>query len=1060
MVRALLLLALLSSVAFGDLRVATPRVLLDVRGGAPARLENRLTGEFLELAPPTDAPAVQLAKDWIGRNQAEQADDTSFSVAGKASCRTEFTASADGSVVLAQQAETSSPGLRSVAWGLAGIPSQEVQVIVPGYSGTAFGGNREAPFRDLGFSWPASWEAGFVLLQMERGGFLVWANDPEWRFKTLRLSNRRGRFGLRFESEAIPPFDAVTRLDSVPWHIEAYAGDWRVGAGIYREWLRQRLRPPALAERKPTWVGGITAMVICGMDHETIRELAKHAVPGRTILYVPGWRRDGYDMNYPDYTPVPEFAPFVAEAHRLGFRVMAHVNYFGCDPKHPLYETYGPYQLRTAGTDAPQWWTWPRKRKPGEEPRIKFAYIHPGLAAWRRELVERFAKLVAETGVDSLHLDQTLHIVNHNRGKVDGMTVPEGNLALHRELREALPEVALSGEGLDEVTFLHEAFAQRHAPHAVSHTEKTWDERFIRCAHPICSYLFAPHTTINGYLGMSNPNAGPLWDAWMRSYELWGSIPTFARPSLRQLRQPGSREALALRQLGLWTRHALLPDFDHAETTDTRLLWRGTDATAAVEHSPAGLSHVRLRTERGEETLYEYATGVRSFATGGGIPGWPAYQDRSLLGLLPRQTYLVLPDAPRTSGPRLTALPGTLGIARARSTPSFLEVELVDADGGLVLDLAAAIDQAQVELVGDGIAAPAGDGGSFDPTSLSDGETMRPGIFAHPPWKQRLAGAATTFDTVRGRYRLRLPADCPAVLSVGLALRGQAEEKSDGVTFRVLANGKAILDRHWGKAAWDRHELSLADYQGQEIQLDLCTSPGPAGNVEFDWAVWGNPVIRALSEPRRQAVELASPVPVVAMLDREGEVPLEILPAADGQFAYRCRPLLPGTLVACLKEAPDVALPIDLTTHPMQVSIVDEQGGAIQGAPSFVAIRPGKGTSGNVERPGMNAHPPSSGRTIADYLLRLPADAPARLRFSVGLRDGSQSSGCLFVAAANGTPLWQQVVSGADGWHEAEVDLSSFAGKPLVLSLAVDPAGPYDYDWGFWAEPRLVAAPR
>ena len=43
------------------------------------------------------------------------------------------------------------------------------------------------------------------------------------------------------------------------------------------------------------------------------------------------------------------------------------------------------------------------------------------------------------------------------------MTMAEGNIALHRQLREALPGVALSGEGLNEVTYRHEAFAQRHA---------------------------------------------------------------------------------------------------------------------------------------------------------------------------------------------------------------------------------------------------------------------------------------------------------------------------------------------------------------------------------------------------------------------------------------------------------------------------------------------------------------------------------------------------------------------------------------------------------------------
>ena len=42
-----------------------------------------------------------------------------------------------------------------------------------------------------------------------------------------------------------------------------------------------------------------------------------------------------------------------------------------------------------------------------------------------------------------------------------------------------------------------------------------------------------------------------------------------------------------------------------------------------------------------------------------------------------------------------------------------------------------------------------------------------------------------------------------------------------------------------------------------------------------------------------------------------------------------------------------------------------------------------------------------------------------------------------------------------DGWHPAEVDLSEFAGKTLLLSLTVDSDGPFTCDWATWAEPSI-----
>jgi hypothetical protein len=1046
---------LLSLALQADQEAQGERVAVRLRLGSPSRLENRLTGEVLDLRATPDYPGVRCLRKRVPQSAAEGATDTRFATA-TISCETRLQSVA-GDVVLTQTVASKEPGVVDVGWGFGGVSSQDVQVIVPGYSGTAFGRNRGTPFRELGFSWPASWEAGLVLLQMEKGGFIIWGKDPDWRFKRFRLRHAKGEFSLLFETEAVAPFDAVTDLVSVPWHIDAYQGDWRQGASIYRQWLRDRLKPPTLGARSPRWVGEATAMVICGMDVETIRELAKQVVPQRTVLYVPGWRRDGYDKNYPDYTPLPEFVPFVQEAHRLGFRVMAHVNYFGCDPKHPLYQTFEPYQLRTAGSDKKEWWTWPRDLKEGEEPPIKFAYIHPGCRAWREELVRRFSKLVQETGVDALHLDQTLHITNHNRGRVDGMTVPEGNLALHRDLRDALPEVALSGEGLDEVTFVHEAFAQRHAPHAVNHTKKTWDYRFIRCAHPICSYLFSPHTTINGYLGMSNPNSGALWDAWVQSYELWGVIPTFARPSPKQLAAPEMRASLTLEELSLWTRHRLFPDFDDPGTTDTRLVWRGDQATAVVEHSPTGGSRVRFRTGGKDRTLYEYASGVRTLTTDSVLPNWLAYRDGTYLGLSPANTYLLVPDAPRPKGIHFRELPPALSIREARANAMMLTADLVSPDAGLVKDLVADIDEAETTIIGPGGPLPLADGASFQPERISDEWGVHPAIFAHPPWKNRRPDTQLP-DTTCGTFRVRLPKTETCAFTVGLALRGQAESKSDGVTFRVLVNGKTLLDRHYGNAKWEHHDIDLSAYRGQEIQLALCTSPGPDNNLQFDWALWGDPAIRATAEPARLPVELSSPTPIRTALDGQGVVPLTPLSQENGQYQYRCAPLLPGPVTALLQEATPVRLPCELAELPFIVSVLDATGSPSRSAPAFARVHPGKAASLGVERTGLHAHPPGSGQTVADFTLRLPAEGKPRLQFAVGIRDGSRSSGCRFLVRANGRTVWQTLVNKVDGWHEAAVDLSPYAGQPLVLSLAVDPAGPYNYDWAFWAEPRIVDA--
>ena len=83
---------------------------------------------------------------------------------------------------------------------------------------------------------------------------------------------------------------------------------------------------------------------------------------------------------------------------------------------------------------------------------------------------------------------------NHAEGLVEGLSVPQGNRLLHRDLRAALPQIALSG-GLDEAPCPTGAFAQRHAP-TLSTTSATLQTTRSRLGHPR-PFLF--HATIYGY---------------------------------------------------------------------------------------------------------------------------------------------------------------------------------------------------------------------------------------------------------------------------------------------------------------------------------------------------------------------------------------------------------------------------------------------------------------------------------------------------------------------------------------------------------------------------------
>jgi hypothetical protein len=353
---------------------------------------------------------------------------------------------ASGDLIAIQEAKSPEPGVWGVEWEVGYIPL-DMNILVPGNSGLRL--SADSPGNQWSFEYPIGWEAQLVVIEGKGRGFYIFADDAQGRFKRLTVTRSQRGWQLGLATINYAPFDPLTECNSVAWRVNVYEGDWRVPARRYRDWMATNLRPTPVADQQPAWVKDIRCVVIMGMEITAIEALAKRLDPRQTLLYIPGWRKPGYDRDYPNYSDaVPEWEPFVKRAHELGYRVMPHVNYFGVDPLNELYTQFEPYQVRSPwGNHDKQWWLWERA-----DPVIKFAYINPAHKPFREMFVARMKELCGRYQVDALHLDQTLCLFNDNNGLIDGMSMLQGSLALHRDLREALPNVAISGEGLDEIT--------------------------------------------------------------------------------------------------------------------------------------------------------------------------------------------------------------------------------------------------------------------------------------------------------------------------------------------------------------------------------------------------------------------------------------------------------------------------------------------------------------------------------------------------------------------------------------------------------------------------------
>ena len=416
-----------------------------------------------------------------------------------------------GDLLIRQKGFSVIEGVEHIMWGFKNLSHAAIDVILPTRGGRMISNDRN--FSDTYYYPGSKWEAQLAILQGQSGGVFVRSDDTQYQFKTFQYASDGERFAVNFGQYPPAPYDQQKQITTATWRLNAYEGDWQVPALHYRRWMHEALKP-ADRSQMPTWVNDIDLIVGFPFYHSDMEagilgKLSQLVNPEKTLLYVIDWRESGWALNYPDYTPVTSFAnfgDFVKEAHRYGFRVMPHVNVVAVSLSHPLYTKFEKYQMYDPRTGEKI-----GSRLSDEFPfHRRYAWINPASSEFRKLLVDRVKSVWETYRVDAFHLDISHFMVNNP--PIDGLTVPEGSIRLHQELRETMPGVVFGGEGLHEVTFLYESLARLPAspkehPHAIS------------------SFLFSPYVLRYGHLGVAHPNRHPPGKSEenQEKYKVWNA---------------------------------------------------------------------------------------------------------------------------------------------------------------------------------------------------------------------------------------------------------------------------------------------------------------------------------------------------------------------------------------------------------------------------------------------------------------------------------------------------------------------------------------------------------
>jgi len=176
-----------------------------------------------------------------------------------------------------------------------------------------------------------------------------------------------------------------------------------------------------------------------------------------------------------------------------------------------------------------------------------------------------------------------------------------------------------------------------------------------------------------------------------------------------------------------------------------------------------------------------------------------------------------------------------------------------------------------------------------------------------------------------------------------------------------------------------------------------------------------------------------------------------VKPGERAEIQARCR--LPNTLIVPITPPAEVALPVNLlqTSFSSRVSFAD---GVEQASYSYFGGSVSEAKCGGANRPALSLHPPPSGKSLADWWLKLPATA-ARLVTAVGIRDGAKSKGVGFAIEIDGRRVFEKTVQVDAGWVPVQVSLAEWKNQPVVITFLTDSHQEGQFAWAAWAEPRL-----
>ena len=494
--------------------------------------------------------------------------------------------SGDGAVTFAADAELEAPGLTAVLHPIRNL-SNKNELLLPIVGGVKLTGSDypqlfigASTLADLtappvrlkkgSFPWPSALSACFLIYKDGEEGFWIRSEDETLAFKVINFEHTERNIHLAVGSSVSGKTHECKRYSGPVWKIETFQGDWRLKLDRYSAYLKASSPAWKYHKARIPWVDDIRLLLNAfkvvdndpsgnGLDNpalmrdnlELLRRLRDVLPPRQVVIYPFIWQlirfEYGTGADYPNWTPSPLFAKFAAEARKMGYHVMTHLNCVALSPGNAHFQEFKQYLLRHPVTGKEIGWFFDPAKGKGT------GYVHPAAPGWFELQVRLVKEMLAAAPVDAIYWDQTLTLPNAENFVVNGKTTIEGTLDFLARMRATFPDIAFNGEGVTELTIPYQDFVQAGLPgvYALSQPGKGpfhWglNPETIPVRAPMIGRLYGKSVRPVGY-GPEPDILSPSFPEWIPLMKEYGLVTTVTGLSLETFEQQKELFLQALR---------------------------------------------------------------------------------------------------------------------------------------------------------------------------------------------------------------------------------------------------------------------------------------------------------------------------------------------------------------------------------------------------------------------------------------------------------------------------------------------------------------------------------